>query len=70
VIAELDADVVARQKVLDVQNGRPEFNQPRQIYSKLSGHEWCFGENRKLHGGPYRNMTLSRFRCRSAKTTT
>jgi endonuclease/exonuclease/phosphatase family metal-dependent hydrolase len=27
VIAELDADVVALQEVLDVQNGQPEFNQ-------------------------------------------
>ena len=61
VIAELDADVVALQEVLDVQNGRPEFNQARQINSTLRCYEWCFGENRRLHGGPYGNMTLSRF---------
>ena len=30
VIAELDADVVAMQEVLDVQNGRLEFDQVRQ----------------------------------------
>ena len=61
VITELDADVVALQEVLDVQNGRPEFNQARQIKSKLAGYDWCFGENSRLHGGPYGNMTLSRF---------
>ena len=61
VITELDADVVALQEVLDVQNGQPEFNQARQINSNLKGYNWCFGENRRLHGGPYGNMTLSRF---------
>ena len=61
VIAELDADVVALQEVLDVQNGRPEYDQARQINNKLRGYERCFGENRRLHGGLYGNMTLSRF---------
>jgi endonuclease/exonuclease/phosphatase family metal-dependent hydrolase len=61
VIIELDADVVALQEVLDVQNGPPEFDQARQIKSKLAGYGWGFGENRRLHGGPYGNMTLSRF---------
>jgi endonuclease/exonuclease/phosphatase family metal-dependent hydrolase len=61
VIAELDADVVALQEVLDVQNGRREFDQARQINEKLKGYDRCFGENRTLHGGPYGNMTLSRF---------
>jgi endonuclease/exonuclease/phosphatase family metal-dependent hydrolase len=45
VIPELDADIVALQELLDVQNGRPEFNQARQINSKLMGYQWCFGEN-------------------------
>src|SRR5437588_9627484 len=58
VIIELEADVVALQEVLDVQNGRPEFDQARQIKSKLAGYGWCFGENRRLHGGAYGNMTL------------
>jgi endonuclease/exonuclease/phosphatase family metal-dependent hydrolase len=57
---ELDADIVAFQELLDVQNGRPEFNQARQINSKLMGYEWCYGENRRLHGGAYGNVTLSR----------
>lgn len=61
VISELDADVVAIQEILDVQNGRPEFDQARRIKSRLKGYESCFGENRILHGGSYGNMTLSRF---------
>jgi endonuclease/exonuclease/phosphatase family metal-dependent hydrolase len=61
VIIELDPDVVALQEVLDVQNDRPEFDQARQIKNTLAGYGWCFGENRRLHGGAYGNMTLSRF---------
>jgi endonuclease/exonuclease/phosphatase family metal-dependent hydrolase len=60
VIAELDADVVALQEILDVRNGNPDFDQARRIHGALDGYEPCFGENRMLHGGPYGNMTLSR----------
>jgi len=72
VIAELDADVVAIQEILDVQNGRPEFDQARRIHEKLKDYHRCFGENRTLRGGPYGNMTLSRFpvqRCRNYDVT-
>ncbi len=61
VIGELDADVVAIQEILDVQDGRPKFDQARRIHGELKGYDRCFGENRTLHGGPYGNMTLSRF---------
>jgi endonuclease/exonuclease/phosphatase family metal-dependent hydrolase len=61
VIAEFDADFVAIQEILDVRHGRPQFDQARRIHSKLDDYEFCFGENRKLHGGAYGNMTLSRF---------
>ena len=61
VIAELDADVIAIQEILDVRNGRPEFDQARRIHGSLKGYHRCFGENRMLHGGPYGNMTISRF---------
>lgn len=60
VIAELDADAVAVQEILDVQDGNPLFDQARRIRAELSDYEYCFGENRTLHGGPYGNMTLSR----------
>jgi endonuclease/exonuclease/phosphatase family metal-dependent hydrolase len=61
IIAELDADVVAMQEILDVQDGRPEFDQARRITAELGTYRQCFGENRMLHGGRYGNMTLSRF---------
>lgn len=60
VIEELDADVVAVQEILDVHDGKPEFDQARQIIGALHPYRHCFGENRTLHGGPYGNMTLSR----------
>jgi endonuclease/exonuclease/phosphatase family metal-dependent hydrolase len=61
VIAELDADVIAVQEILDVTGGHRQFDQVRRILAGLSGYEFCFGENRELHGGAYGNMTLSRF---------
>jgi endonuclease/exonuclease/phosphatase family metal-dependent hydrolase len=61
VILQLDADVVALQEILDVRNGRPEFDQVRRIQSLLKNYQSCFGENRPLHGGRYGNLTLSRF---------
>ena len=35
IIAELDADVVALQEILDVRDGRPEFDQARRITAEL-----------------------------------
>jgi endonuclease/exonuclease/phosphatase family metal-dependent hydrolase len=60
VIQKLDADVIALQEILDVQSGRPEFDQVRRIQSELRDYQPCFGENRQLHGGGYGNLTLSR----------
>jgi endonuclease/exonuclease/phosphatase family metal-dependent hydrolase len=61
VIAELDADVLAIQEILDVRDGRDELDQARRIHDKFKDYHRCFGENRILHGGAYGNMTLSRF---------
>ena len=61
VIRELNADVVAIQEILDVRDGRSEFDQARCIVAELETYCQCFGENRKLYGGRYGNMTLSRF---------
>ena len=60
VIRQLDADVVALQEVLDVRDGKPEFDQARHLVGELEGYYSTFGENRQLHGGAYGNMTLSR----------
>jgi endonuclease/exonuclease/phosphatase family metal-dependent hydrolase len=61
VIRQLDADVVALQEVVAVENGRPEFDQVRRIAGELKEYQFCFGANRELHGGAYGNLTLSRF---------
>jgi len=61
IIRELNADAVALQEILDVREGRPEFDQVRRITSALDSYHQCFGENRTLYGGRYGNMTLSRF---------
>lgn len=65
VIRELDADVVAIQEILAVENGRSNLDQVRRIASELDGYHRCFGENRKLHGGGYGNLTLSRLPIRA-----
>src|SRR6185503_11397057 len=61
VISQLGSDVVAIQEILDVRNGRSEFDQACRIHSALPDYELCFGENRMLYGGRYGNLTLSRF---------
>lgn len=61
VIRELDADVVALQEIMDVRDGQPAHDQARRIFEALPGYATCFGENRILLGGPYGNLTLSRF---------
>jgi endonuclease/exonuclease/phosphatase family metal-dependent hydrolase len=71
VIQEIDADIVAIQEVLNVQEGKPELDQARRLVEK-GNYSWCFGETRLLHGGPYGNMTISRFPmqlCRSYDLT-
>jgi endonuclease/exonuclease/phosphatase family metal-dependent hydrolase len=60
VIRQVNADVVALQEVLDVHDGRPEFDQARCLADALEGYHSAFGENRQLYGGAYGNMTLSR----------
>ena len=61
VVRRLDADIIALQEILDVRNGKPEFDQARELVNQLEQYYSAFGENRTLHGGAYGNMTLSRF---------
>jgi endonuclease/exonuclease/phosphatase family metal-dependent hydrolase len=61
IIEELDADIVAVQEIMDVEDGTPAHDQARTILSRLRGYEAQFGETRRILGGPYGNMTLSRW---------
>jgi endonuclease/exonuclease/phosphatase family metal-dependent hydrolase len=60
VLREVDADIVALQEVLSIENGKREADQARFIADHL-GFEYRLGENRKLRGGAYGNLVLSRF---------
>ena len=59
VLSHLDADVIALQEVLSVEDSTTEANQAEFIAKGL-GLDYCVGENRKLRGGKYGNVTLSR----------
>jgi len=61
VVRSLDADVVGLQEVLDVREGLGKYDQARTIADQMDGYEWRFGENRRMRGGSYGNMLLSRF---------
>lgn len=60
VLREVDADVIALQEVLSISGGTPEKDQARFIAEEL-GVNHVAGENRKLKGGSYGNVVLSRF---------
>jgi endonuclease/exonuclease/phosphatase family metal-dependent hydrolase len=59
VLRELDADIIALQEVLSVGGAAREMDQARFIAEEL-GYDYCIGENRRLSGGAYGNVILSR----------
>jgi len=60
VLREIDADIIALQEVLCVQGEENQDDQAHFIAREL-GLEFRFGENRRLKGGAYGNVLLSRF---------
>ena len=60
VLREIDADVVALQEVLSISGATREKDQALFIAEEL-GLNHVAGENRKLKGGSYGNVVLSRF---------
>src|SRR4051812_45297511 len=59
VLKETGGDVVALQEVLSIEGQGHEQHQARYIAEAL-GMDYCIGENRRLYGGAYGNVTLSR----------
>jgi endonuclease/exonuclease/phosphatase family metal-dependent hydrolase len=59
VLREINADIVALQEVVCVANGIREYDQGRYFADEL-GYEYCLGENRRVAGGGYGNVVLSR----------
>jgi endonuclease/exonuclease/phosphatase family metal-dependent hydrolase len=65
VLRETEADVVALQEVLSIEGSQRERNQARFLAEELGMH-YHVGETRKLHGGAYGNVVLSRLPVRAA----
>jgi len=59
VLGEIDADILALQEVLSVEGRGREADQSRFIAEELGFH-FAFGETRKLRGGRYGNLILTR----------
>jgi endonuclease/exonuclease/phosphatase family metal-dependent hydrolase len=59
VLRETAADIIALQEVWSIDDQRREHHQARFIAEEL-GFDYCIGENRKLDGGAYGNVILSR----------
>lgn len=59
VLREIDADIIALQEVLSIGGAAREMDQARFIAEEL-GYDYCIGENRRLSGGAYGNVILSR----------
>jgi endonuclease/exonuclease/phosphatase family metal-dependent hydrolase len=59
VLREIDADIIALQEVLSIGGAGARADQARFLAEALGFHH-ALGENRKLRGGAYGNVTLSR----------
>ncbi len=60
VLRAIDADIIALQEVLSIEGSHREKDQLRFIVEELGFH-FAFGETRRLKGGRYGNVVLSRF---------
>lgn len=65
VLREIDADIIALQEVLSIQDTAPEKDQAQYIAEQLS-LKHTVGGTRMLKGGIYGNVVLSRFPLREA----
>lgn len=66
VLAQLGADIIALQEVLSMQGQSVAEDQAAYFASEM-GYHCAAGENRKLNGGSYGNVVLSRFPVRSTQ---
>jgi endonuclease/exonuclease/phosphatase family metal-dependent hydrolase len=64
VLREVQPDVVGLQEVLSIEDGPRELNQAQFLADGLEMH-LAMGENRRIRGGSYGNVVLSRFPVRS-----
>jgi endonuclease/exonuclease/phosphatase family metal-dependent hydrolase len=66
VLRETKADIIALQEVLSVEGRERERHQARFIAEEL-GMNYHIGENRRLDGGAYGNVVMSRLSLRAAR---
>ncbi len=66
VLTEIDADIMALQEVVSIPGDEPEGDQAHYLAREL-GADFLFGENRKLWGGAYGNVVLSKLPMRTVK---
>lgn len=66
VLKEIDADIVALQEVVCIPGDEPEGDQAHYLAREL-GADFLFGENRKLWGGAYGNVVLSKLPMKTVK---
>jgi endonuclease/exonuclease/phosphatase family metal-dependent hydrolase len=66
VLEEIDADIVALQEVVCIPGGEPESDQAHYLAREL-GADFLFGENRRLWGGAYGNVVLSKLPMKTVK---
>ena len=59
VLKEVKADIIALQEVLSMPNGSPEMDQAR-YFAEALGYSLTVGETRKIRGGIYGNVLLTR----------
>jgi endonuclease/exonuclease/phosphatase family metal-dependent hydrolase len=59
ILQEVDADIIALQEVLSIEGREREDNQARFFAEEL-GFDYRIGETRRLRGGIYGNLVLSR----------
>src|SRR5262245_60837098 len=66
VLREINVDIVALQEVVSVTTGTREQDQARFLAEALA-YEYRLGENRKVYGGAYGNVILSRVPLRATQ---
>jgi endonuclease/exonuclease/phosphatase family metal-dependent hydrolase len=67
ILRDLDADVIALQEVMDLEDSNPVHDQARAISAQLRAYRAEFGSNRLHRGAPYGNLTLTRLPVRLAR---
>lgn len=67
VVAELNADIVCLQEVVNAPSGDPKWDQAGILQRAFPEYVCAFGANREYRGGTYGNMILSRLPLTSSR---